>query len=174
MTFFKKHGVLILVFGLPILSVIGGISMLILAQQNKQEVVQDQWYKTGKVVAQDFSKEQLAKSLNVTADIKISNSQNISLKISPPEAAEHTDTLVLNFRHPANALHDRSLQLKPLVETVYHGQLEQILTHQRYHVSLSNTTPNTDNADAAKQWRINRNNVIINGPVNIILSANSQ
>ena len=118
-------------FGLPGIVVIAGLSTWWIAANNADHLVADDYYKDGLAINKELRKQQLARSMNIEAQLGLTgNIVNVHLQSDIEPAALHLD-----FYHPLDANQDFSLQLARLEAGVFHGRLASPLQHN-WHWSL--------------------------------------
>jgi hypothetical protein len=133
-----KHPWVWALITIPVVSVILSFSMLWTAITYKDAEVQDDWYKQGKAVAQDFARDEYASALTITADIALMDKQvriNVQSKYKLDDKALPA-TLSLAFSHPTDDKRDLALTLKKQADGAYVGTIDKALTG-RYYVTIS-------------------------------------
>lgn len=123
---------------IPIISIILSFSMLWTAISHKDAEVDDDWYKKGKAVTQDFARDDYASALTLSANFSIEANNAIISMVSPYNLDQNTlpATLTLAFSHPTDAKRDLTLTLQKQADGRYIGALNQSLSG-RYYLTLS-------------------------------------
>lgn len=102
-----------LLIAIPGLSVVGGITMIVLATGSPNDLVRDDYYKAGLAINQDLSAEQHATELGITASLERRGPGNLLLRVNAPEGIDAGDPgveLVVELQHPTLA--ERDLELR--------------------------------------------------------------
>ncbi|WP_068545562.1 FixH family protein [Thalassotalea crassostreae] len=99
-----------LVFGLPLVSVCVGTTVFMVANDNADTVVVDDYYKKGKAINQDIGKYKMAQKLGIKFDMQVTDNE-IVLK---PTGIEKTfSVLNVSFNHVTIAERDFDVKLTP-------------------------------------------------------------
>ncbi len=133
-----KHPWVWVLILIPIVSVILSFSMLFTAISNKDAEVQDDWYKKGKAVAQDFARDDYATALTITGDLTLTDKKaqiNVQSKYNLDDKARPA-TLLLEFSHPTDDKRDFSVTLQKQADGTYAGTISKVLTG-RYYITIS-------------------------------------
>lgn len=110
-----------LIILLPLAAVIAGITTVIIAHDNKVDLVAEDYYKTGKAINADLSKLQTALDANITLHVSLQNEQGEIAFASGGE--NHQGALKLNLYHPTLAKQDISVMLTADSNGVYRFDL---------------------------------------------------
>ncbi len=140
-----KHPWLWLLIMIPLVSIILSFTMLWVAINNKDPEVEGNWHKNRKAIEQDFSRDNYASALTVTARLE-TTSPNLVIYIQSPyklDAKALPDTLTVTLSHPTHQAKDMALTLKKSANGSYSTPLSnQVLG--RYYVDISTS-----------EWRLN-------------------
>ena len=103
---------------LPATSVVGGISLVVIATKNADSVVADTWYKDGRGINRSMEAEQLAARLGISLVVEPTDTGlravlRSETPIPPPPA------LALALRHPTLAERDQVVELLHDSDGVY-------------------------------------------------------
>ncbi len=99
-----------LVFALPFIAVVAGISTYIIANTNPDTLVIGDYYKKGKSINLEVSKVKLAQKLGMKFSLKLENNE---LVIKPTGIEKIFPLLNLSFFHPTLEERDFYLSLTP-------------------------------------------------------------
>ena len=102
-----------LLIAIPGVSVILGITMIVLATGSPNDLVRDDYYKAGLAINQDLSEEQRAEELGIHATLENRGPGHLLLRVEAPggvELVESDAELVVEVQHPTLA--ERDLQLR--------------------------------------------------------------
>lgn len=126
------------VFTPLIIVVIASLSMVVLAFKTKDDTVSDDYYKIGKMINQQFTPENKAHELGITAELKFDLlSGEVLLSSSMPDDALFDDqSLLLQLSHPILADKDYFLTLKKYTENSWRADSDK-LTQGRWYIRLS-------------------------------------
>ena len=72
-----RHGMVWLVVGIPLSSVIAGIYFIIIASSGANDVVVDNYYKDGLAINQSFAQDNKAKTLHISAYLSMNDKQQL-------------------------------------------------------------------------------------------------
>lgn len=108
---------------LPMTAVVAGISTLVIATDNKPDMVDDNYYKTGKAVNADFSLLNHAKELGLSAEI-IQQEDGLLIKLM---GLETNTSIGLTLIHSTQAKRDRFIMLTADAEGNYHYEADETL-----------------------------------------------
>lgn len=130
------------IMALPASAVVAGLATVAIAVKYQDSVVRDDWYKEGKAINQDFARDDRARTLGLSADVRIDDlTGELRLQLRQSGAASQPERLTLYFQHPTQASADQSLILARRGAD-YVGQLPHALKG-RFHVELG-----------APEWRL--------------------
>lgn len=127
---------------LPMTAVVAGISTVIIASNNKPEMVVDDYYKQGKAINADLSLLNKAKQLGIGALV---TQQNDELLIQ----LKGTDNFAsINFTlfHSTQSKRDKNLTLTADAKGYYHYETDKPLTG-KWHIRIE---------PFDKQWRLQK------------------
>lgn len=121
---YKQFWPWVLIF-LPTAAVVASVTTLMIAIENKPDLVAEDYYKKGKAINQDLTRIKKAFSLALKYEIDTSQEQQLVLRQTfgtPQNAAVR-----LNFIHPTITARDFSQLLTASTQGVYRMDLEQPL-----------------------------------------------
>lgn len=130
------------IMALPFTAVVASIATLIIAIQNPDGLVVDNYYKEGLAINQALERDQRAASLGLIGLVRLDNSAqklHLTLTASDP-AAQHTD-LQLRLVHPTRQDLDRTLTLTHDGDNRWSTHLEP-LTSGHWHLQLESAQGN--------------------------------
>ena len=127
-----------LVFGIPFLTIIAGIIIIIIANKGADDLVKDDYYKEGLATNQQMEKLNKAKIMGLQANIIYDEKTNLIKLLISPEM-DNNQTLLLNLSHPLEKRYDREIILNHLVENEYVGELKDFKS-ANWHVRLHNSS----------------------------------
>ena len=130
-----------ILFGLPGSVVIAGIATLVIAINNEDGLVAEDYYKQGLAINRVLERESRATALGLSARMMVSD-QNIRVSVAGSGALP--DRLIVRFIHPTRAGEDREVALTPIASGWYEGGMP-VLAAGRWHVELE---------DAKSTWRL--------------------
>lgn len=133
-----------LVIGLPLASVVGGITTLFIAISEPPDLVPGHWKKDGKAIVQLFEAEQASIDMKLNATTKFLGN-NVVITLNQP--VEDT-ALQVHFIHPTRGENDQVTTLHKIGVNEYSGILPP-LVDGNYRVVLD-----SDPQTAAKPWRL--------------------
>lgn len=99
-----------LVFFLPFSAVVAGITTLIIANDDPDDLVVGEYYKKGKAINLELSKVKRAQKLGMKFGLKLSNNE---LVIKPTGIEKIFPLININFYHPTQQEKDFYLALTP-------------------------------------------------------------
>ncbi len=100
------------IMALPASAVIAGIATVIIATQNRDSLVADDYYKEGLAINQSIEREQVAAQLEMQALLRFSNdAQPLSLQLTSRQQDALPETLTLSLTHPTLDQLDHEIQL---------------------------------------------------------------
>lgn len=120
----------------PLLAVVGGIVMLVMALQSDDGLVVDDYYRRGKEINLELKRDRAATALGVTAQITLNESRNnVRVQLSLP-AAQAPVQLQMQLLHATRQGYDRQLLLVRSQDGTYQTGLSGLVPG-RYHVQLA-------------------------------------
>ena len=131
---------------LPASAVIAGISTVIIATMNKDNLVVDNYYKQGLAINQTLTQQQVAKELGLLANVALDASGKIQLMISSAQPI-NDPVLKLSLVHATLAELDRVVFLQKESSNSYSGVIKDFSTG-KWHFILEPVNA---------QWRIEAN-----------------
>ncbi|HED16022.1 MAG TPA: nitrogen fixation protein FixH [Gammaproteobacteria bacterium] len=93
-------------FGLPALSVVAGISTVIIAMQTEDTLVSDNYYKDGLAINQDLERENKARSMGLQAQILIKQQDILQITMSADQPLPAWPAIIIILSHPTQASKD--------------------------------------------------------------------
>lgn len=149
------------VIALPATAVVTGLYTLLLALQNKPDIVRDDWYKDGLAIEQRKDKNERAEALGISFNYSLDrSSKRMNLVASGLDEAK-TPILSLVLQHPTIA--DRDIDITAaLMPDQHYVALFQELPAGLYHLQVS--APEAD-------WQVNGVVQFTNPEVSGTLSA---
>jgi hypothetical protein len=131
---------------LPGSVVIASVVTIIIAVQNPDSIVIDDYYKAGLAINRNLSREQLAIDLDIKSALQFNN-DNKQVRIII-EAGEHArpQTLQLKLMHPTLPDKDQSITLERSDSLSYSGKIDSV-TPGVWNVVIESASPS---------WRIQR------------------
>lgn len=94
---------------LPASSVVGGLSTVVIAFKNADDVVVDQWYREGKAINKSLAAEKRAGELGLRATLR--NDGGAAVLTFSDAASVEAGSMKLALRHPTLAERDQVLRL---------------------------------------------------------------
>lgn len=155
-----KEPWMILVLGLPVMSVIGGMTMLTVAINGKDTLVRDNYYKDGLAINQELAWDQKAINLDLSGNITVTASQ-LELSLNTPKSA-NPQVLKLSLSHPTLEQKDQEFLLQEFKPGQYLSPVE-VLPEGRYYLDLSSPV---------QGWRI-RSQVIFTSGQAVSFASNT-
>lgn len=107
---------------IPLASIIGGISMIIISIDGADTLVDDNYYKEGLAINKQINKTNQAKKLGLVASLSITD-EKLSMNLSNHEKVN--DNLTLFFRHSTIDSRDFILKLQQTSEGNYFALLNE-------------------------------------------------
>ena len=77
-----RYGMVWLVIGIPMWSVVAGIYFIYIANSGANDVVVDNYYKDGLAINQSFAQDNQAKTLNISALLSVNDKQQLVAKVA--------------------------------------------------------------------------------------------
>lgn len=130
----------------PFSAVVGGIATIIIAVNNKDSLVVDDYYESGLAINQSLKKDRTAVTLSIQAELKIDLlSKQITATISGKSSP--AKNLTLNLIHPTTPTKDQHFTLSEVtrnrfsgyIETLEPGQWKIVLEDDQHHWRLVDT-----------------------------------
>ena len=126
---------------LPASVVVAGIATVIIAFQNQDSLVNDDYYKEGLAINQKLQQQQQARQWQLSAQALINlNQQEITVDLDGNTQAVYSAALVVDFIHPVNSKLDFQLTLAQVEDGQYQALLPE-LTSERWHLQISPANP---------------------------------
>lgn len=123
------------IMALPASAVVAGIATVIIATQNRDSLVVDDYYKEGLSINQSIERDLLAEKLNASALLRVDpDNRQLTLQLSL-DKPELPPTLTMRITHPTLSEQDRTLTLLHQGNGEYVTTLEQ-LPQGRWHVLI--------------------------------------
>lgn len=116
---------------IPVITVVSGISMVIIASHNPDGVVVDDYYKTGLAINKTLARDEQAKTLGLQAIGRIDpEGKRIMLTLHGKNTAQN---LRLTLTHPTASQQDMHIRLQASENNhTYTGQLPELPQEKRY------------------------------------------
>lgn len=130
-----------ILIALPLSAVLAGVATLIIAIQNPDELVAEDYYKQGLTINRVLEREARATVLNLSAQMMFSG-ERVRVRIDGD--ALPSDHIVVRFIHPTLSAEDRETRLRPVARDWYEGVMPMPATG-RWYVHLE---------DAEASWRL--------------------
>lgn len=128
----------------PAIAVVAGIITVVIAVNNPDDLVDDDYYKSGLAINRVLDREQRAATLKIQADVTWQPATGqIVLRLTSTEAPENR--LFLKLLHPTLAHHDLKIPLLHKGHGRYTGLLDGVPIPGNWHLIL---TPED------KSWRL--------------------
>lgn len=128
-----------------IASVILSSIMVTVAVGGADDVVTDNYYKEGRLLAQEHTSEEYARSLGLTAELAVDNiSGEVTLNLNQ---RVEVDRVMLLISHPAKAALDQTLELQKTSSRRYRADMAQAI-EGRWYLRLSASR------DGESLWRL--------------------
>ena len=130
-----------ILISLPLSAVIAGIATLVIAIENHDGLVAEDYYKQGLAINRVLAREKRAADLGLTAQMMVSAKQ---IRIRLDGGGGFPDSVKLRFIHPTRAGEDRETELTSTAAGWYEGTLPPLATgHWRLQIE-----------DAESTWRL--------------------
>ena len=144
------------VFSFPAASVIAGVITVIIATQNADSVVVDDYYKQGLAINQRMDKQTQARDLGIRAEMQYQDAM-LAVKIASDQVA--VNHLSVSFRHATQAHKDFTVQLKQRPDGSFFAAVPQDLTG-KWNVSLQ---PHHQQWELVNTWILPNTKALILG-----------
>lgn len=132
-----------MLISLPASAVIAGIATIILATRTSDGLVADDYYKQGLAINQVIARDEEARRLGLSADIRVVEGQ-MSVSLNAPDGMPLPDRLVLTLVHPTRSGEDHEILLTRQT-AAYVGELPAT-SAGRWQLRLE---------DESREWRMN-------------------
>lgn len=110
----------------PASAVVAGIATVIIAVQNQDTLVEDNWYKDGLAINQRLDKQNLAIALNISGHVTVNRDNNqLALTVKNVDGLEHS-LIDISFIHPTQPEKDAAFQAFYTPKGFYVAQLPSI------------------------------------------------
>lgn len=121
---------------IPAISVVGGVSVVVVAVRNADSVVADDWYKRGLAINVDLERERLAADLGISAALSVDGGgRGVQVGLQGG-ATDGERALTLELHHPTHAERDVVLGLVRGPDGAFHGTAPTDV-RGRWHASLA-------------------------------------
>ena len=131
-------------FGVPFLTVVGGIHFIYLSMQDPDGLVMDDYYKQGLAINRTLEKDHHAVTLGVTAEGRFDFEKKlVTLKLT--SLPEWPATVTLSLLHPTRAHHDQSITLQKQSDTGEYFGVVASIPAGNWHMMLE---------PPEKNWRL--------------------
>jgi len=126
--------------------VIASTVMVTIAIYSQDDVISDNYYREGRMLAQEFTSERYAKSIDLSGDIKFD--MDVGEVLLTLNKASESNNIELLISHPAKAEFDKTLSFRHLVGATYAAELSEALQGRWYLrlVAKSENVPATNSA----------------------------
>lgn len=146
----------------------GSIAMT-LAINNRDSTVVDDYYKIGKVINEDLSRENRATDLDISATINIDDMTGEIHTLVTGNLQVQPETLILRLSSPVFQSSDRKVLLRLSPNGDYIGNLDRS-AEGRYYVQLETLDEQIPEQAYQTGWRINKELILASG-IPITLSS---
>ncbi len=119
----------------PLLSVIGGITLLTLAIRSDDGLVVDDYYRRGKLINRELKRDSMAAQHHLRADLRLEAGDRLVLRVAGRPPQGWPAILELKVLHATRAGHDRHLILVRSAQG-YRGRLTSLVPG-RWYLELS-------------------------------------
>lgn len=126
------------VFGIPAISVVVGITLVVIAVKNADTVVRDDWYKDGRAIQQKMVRDETAARRQIKASFTLDATSGEIHGLLSGHAAPTDAQITLALSHPTLADQDQTVILRRQPDGRYLGDLEHA-PHGRFYVELGST-----------------------------------
>lgn len=122
-----------LVIAFPAVSVVAGITTVIIATINADSTVKDGWYKDGLAIKSDSKLLKQARSLGITADIHYDNlTGELFVNLNQEKELPSYKTVMVSLLHPTLKEQDIILDLQEVAIGRYRGDVNTPLKGKRH------------------------------------------
>jgi hypothetical protein len=123
--------------GLLACSMAGSISLLVIAMQNPDPLVSDDWYQEGKGINRQLERDRVAVAMGLSAELFVDDLTGDVLVVLEGAEAAKVQSIELKLEHPTRAESDQVLVLRWVDHLQrYQGQLDHAL-RGRWYMTLS-------------------------------------
>ncbi|MCK5893649.1 MAG: FixH family protein [Endozoicomonadaceae bacterium] len=143
------------ILAILLVTFIWGSIALTLAINNRDSTVVDDYYKIGKVINEDLSRENRATDLNINATITIDDMTGEVHTLVDGNLQAQPETLMLRLSSPVFQSGDRKILLRLSPNGDYIGNLDRS-AEGRYYVQLETLDEQTPEHAYQTGWRINK------------------
>jgi len=127
---------------IPVLTMIGAITTIIIASNTSDTLVHDDYYKKGLAINSRLERLELAQSMSIIAKVDIDSSTNlISIKLSSDKnhPSQLSEEMSINFFHPTLKTKDQSFKLNLLSKNDYVAEIIN-LEPAYWHIQIEDNT----------------------------------
>lgn len=132
-----------LMIAIPASSIVLGLALVLIAFDNADDVVADDWYKQGRSINRDLNIEAVAQRFGISVDFEL-NDEDTRAHLHAKTPIAWPEKIELALRHPTFAKEDKVLELAHQGDGLYVGEA----AHYNGRDSIATITP--DN----KYWRL--------------------
>ncbi|MBQ0715278.1 FixH family protein [Paraperlucidibaca wandonensis] len=145
---------------LPFISIMGSLYFVYTAVVNRDDVVSGDWYQDGKSINEDFARVDVARELNMHANIILDDiSGEVLVSMQGNKDVQWPASLKLNLYHVTQKVRDQTLNLTAVSPGEYRGQLAKApvgfytldLSTSDWHMSKDINLPADGNIDLSAQ-----------------------
>lgn len=148
---------------------IWGAITLTVALTNRDTVVVDDYYKVGKIINEDLSRENRAKDLGISAIINIDDLTGEVLVQVTGNLDVQPETLMLRLYSPAFQSNDQTVMLRFTPNDDYIGNLGHS-AEGRYYIQLETLDEQIPEQPYQTGWRLNQEIILTPGTPAMLLS----
>ena len=130
-----------MLIGLPLASVLAGVTTLFIAMDEPDSLVVGDYYKQGLAINRTLAREDAARALGLKGRLSIHVATGRVLLHLDAEGAVDSDALLLKLFHATRAEHDRRVTLTSLGDKRYGGTLEEPLKLGGWNLNLEPPEP---------------------------------
>lgn len=130
-----------ILIGLPASAVVAGIVTLVIAINNQDGLVAEDYYKQGLAINRVIEREARAADMGLTARMMVAD-QNVRIRLEG--SGEFPNSVIVRFVHPTRAGEDRAIVLKPIASGWYQGSMPA-LAEGRWRLQIE---------DMQSTWRL--------------------
>jgi hypothetical protein len=120
---------------IPLLSVIGGVTLLTLAIRSDDGLVVDDYYRRGKLINRELKRDAIAAENRLRADLSLVHGERLALRVDGRPPQGWPATLELKVLHATRAGHDQHVVLVRTAQG-YDGRLTPLVPG-RWYLELS-------------------------------------
>lgn len=153
-----------LVVGLPVVSVIASLSMVVISVKHRDDLVRDDWYKHGRAINQDIDAELQARQMGLSGTLTLEPAVP-AVHVVIANGAALPDRLQLLLVHSTLSSEDMTVMLQRGADGSWRALLPRLPMGKR-HLMLEPL------ATGATRWRLRAADVIFQGePVTLLPSG---